>query len=78
VATVTDGDAQAPQSDLTATVNWGDGTPMTVATLVAQSGSYSVQGSHVWWHRGRFTVTVVINDVGGASTSTTDHVSVPS
>jgi hypothetical protein len=76
VATVADGDAQAPQSDLTATVNWGDGTPLTVATLVQQSGGYSVHASHVWWHRGRFIVTVVINDIGGASTSTTDHVSV--
>jgi hypothetical protein len=73
---VADGDAQAPQSDLTSTVNWGDGTALTVATLVPGSGGYSIQASHVWAHRGTFTVTVVIRDVGGANTSTTDSVSV--
>jgi hypothetical protein len=76
VAGVADGDAQAPPSDLTATVKWGDSTPPTTATLVPQSSGYSVQASHTWVRLGKFTVTVVIRDVGGATSSTTDPVTV--
>jgi hypothetical protein len=67
VATVTGG-APATAGGYTATVNWGDGTATTTATVDAASGAIS--GSHTYATSGTYTVTVAADDgVGSAATS---------
>lgn len=72
VATFSDADPNGTVTDYTATINWGDGTssPGTIVALV--SGEFSVGGVHIYAEEGLgFVVSVVITDVGGATTTAT-------
>ncbi len=53
----------------TATVNWGDGSPLATATVSETNGNGTATGSHVYPDNGVFTVTVTVRDNGGASRS---------
>jgi hypothetical protein len=56
VATFTDGNPTAAASDLTAAIDWGDGTS-TAGTVVAQSGGgFAVEGSHSYADDGKYTL----------------------
>ena len=67
VATFHDANAAAPPSDFTATIDWGDGTT-TPGTITSNGGgNFTVSGTHTYATVGPFTVTVVVNDVGGSS-----------
>ena len=65
-----------PITDFTATINWGDGSPVDTATS-ANGGivntstpcTFSVQGSHVFQTTGDYTVSITVTDDGGASVS---------
>lgn len=46
----------------TATVDWGDGTPVQPATVVPGPGGGAVTGLHTYAEAGRFTVTVCVTD----------------
>jgi hypothetical protein len=70
VATATDSDATVTASNLTATINWGDGTAQT-AGAITQTGpnAFAINGSHVFPEEsgsvvppGAFTVTVTVQD----------------
>lgn len=67
VATFTDADPGGIASDYTATIHWGDGTTST-GTI---SGHFTVTGSHTYASTGTRTISVTINDVGGASVTAT-------
>ncbi len=77
LATFTDADtAETTASHFTATVNWGDGTPVVSSTggsvAIVTSGSsspqpFKVTGTHGYQHEGQFPLTVMINDVNGAT-----------
>jgi hypothetical protein len=77
VAGFTDGNPLAPLSDFTATVDWGDGSPIVNCPGASCSiagpvgGPFTVTGTHTYHSAGSFTITVVINDQGG-STVTVD------
>src|SRR5438270_3996375 len=50
-------------STLSATIDWGDGTGATPASIAsAGAGTYNVKGGHNYADEGSFTVTVVVND----------------
>ncbi len=70
-ATFTDANLNAPASDFSGTIDWGDGnaaTPFTAADVTANgNGSYSVSASYQYAEEGSYTISVTINDVGGAS-----------
>ena len=72
----TDGSFNAPSSDFSALVDWGDGTPQTPATLSGGPGTFGLSGSHVWTTGGNFNITVNISDIGGSQTSFTDTATV--
>jgi hypothetical protein len=58
-------------SDFSATINWGDGTPVTAGTVTGPDGGpYTVSGSHTYATTGVFTITTTIHDVGGSSATT--------
>ena len=59
----------APIGDFTATINWGDGSPVPdVGTVVADGqGNFRVLGTHTYATNGSFNITVTIVDAGGSS-----------
>ncbi len=70
--------------DFMATIDWGDGTPLTAGRVVADAtaGSYTVTGKHTYADSavnggtGTFTIQVFVIDVDGAKTTITNTASV--
>jgi hypothetical protein len=76
IATFTDANPNAPVSDFTATINWGDGST-TSGTVVAQNGGdFAVDGTHTYADEGQFNIGVTINDIGGSTASATSTATV--
>jgi hypothetical protein len=72
VATFHDLNLTAPSTDFTAVVQWGDGgtTTVTSADLVALgNGTFAVLASYTYANAGTYTLSVVVDDDGGASIS---------
>jgi FG-GAP-like repeat/IPT/TIG domain len=67
LATFTDANLQAPISDFTATVTWGDGSTSTGTIAADPQGGFDVTGSHTYLTAGAYHFTVQIQDVGGAA-----------
>ncbi len=64
VATFTDLNPNATNSDFSATIDWGDG--VTSTGTVSENGSvFDVWGSHVYVQPGQFPAVVSVQDVGG-------------
>ena len=77
VASFTDANPNAPLSDFTATINWGDGTAATAGTIVALAGGgFAVDGTHTYAEEGTDPISVTVNDVGGSTASTTSTAAV--
>ena len=70
VATFKDTDPGGVVGDYTATILWGDGGS-SVGTIKSASGSFSVSGSHNYLKKLKFTVQVLVTDVGGATSTIT-------
>jgi hypothetical protein len=81
VATFTHASPAGAASDYTASINWGDGTSSAAGTVSATAGGgFEVKGSHTYAAAGRHTITVTIDDLGGAkatATSSADIVGPP-
>lgn len=72
VATFMDANAGAPASDFTAMIDWGDGTTTSGSVTAAGGGAFNVTGTHTFGEEGSTShLNVVINDVGGSSTTAT-------
>ena len=68
VAQFTDLVAPGPQSNYTATINWGDGHVTPIATLTpASGGGFIVSGSNTYAEEGTYTITVTVQDSDGDS-----------
>jgi hypothetical protein len=66
VANFTDSDPNANTRDFTATIDWGDGH-RSAGTIVANgSGGFNVQGTNTFATTGRFTASVLVQDLGGS------------
>jgi hypothetical protein len=68
VATFTDDNPNAPPSDFTVLVDWGDGVT-TDGTVTGANGSFTVSGSHTYADGGSFPINVTVSDEGGQTTS---------
>jgi len=73
VAAFTDADLLGTTSDYAASIFWGDGKSSN-GTIVAAGSGWKVVGSHAYLKRGKYTVTITIRDVGGATASATTHI----
>jgi hypothetical protein len=55
-------------SQFTTTISWGDGSPASNGTVVAEGdGEFSVSGQHIYAETGLFPVTVSVFDEGGST-----------
>ena len=73
VATFLDADPLGTVTDFLATVDWGDGTPVTAGTIVQDAaGTFHVQGSHTYADPSAPTFAIVVNiiDNGNGRTVT--------
>ncbi len=69
VATFSDSNAANSASDLSATINWGDGTSST-GVVTDVNGAISVAGSHTYSAAGNDGIAVTLNDTHGTATAT--------
>jgi len=75
VATFTDANPYGTVGDFTATIDWGDGSPVDAGTVIGSpGGTFAVTGSHVYATLGPKTITVSIVDDGGASAAAVSSV----
>ena len=60
-------DLNAPATDFSGTINWGDGntTAFDSSAVSGGNGSFTVSGSHVYAEEGDYTATVTIDDTSG-------------
>ncbi|HVX15776.1 MAG TPA: NF038129 family PEP-CTERM protein [Pirellulales bacterium] len=78
LATFMDPDPNAQANLYTATIDWGDPDPNTGAadttsgTIISNGGgTFTVRGTHFYMAAGIYTITITINDEGGASAKVT-------
>jgi hypothetical protein len=64
VASFSDSYFQGASGDFTATIDWGDGSPLdaTTGTVSGSGGSFSVGGTHTYATGGNYTVTTTLTD----------------
>jgi len=75
VATFTDANTGSTTADFTGTtINWGDGSPTSSATITGSAGNYTVNGTHTYTGTGYYTVAVHIVDDGGQTADATTTV----
>jgi hypothetical protein len=67
VASFTDADPNAVAGNYTATITWGDGHVSAGAVTANPAGGFNVTGTNTYAAAGRHAVSVVVQDVGGAS-----------
>ncbi len=79
IGTFTDKNPYATYTEFTATIDWGDSlNTMSTGIVVADGTHFDVLGSFGGYLAGKYTPTIIINDLGGYSvndTSTTINVS---
>jgi hypothetical protein len=72
VATFTDGNAGAPNTDFTAIIQWGDGSTTTLSgtagSIVALGGgNFALVAGHIFAEDGGYPLSAQVLEVGGAS-----------
>ncbi|WP_406699414.1 Ig-like domain-containing protein [Singulisphaera sp. Ch08] len=69
VASFTDAGGAESVDHYSATINWGDGTPLVGGIIVSDGTTFRVLGTHKYLEVGLFTIGVTINEHGGAGTT---------
>ncbi len=69
VATLTDANLNSDISDLSATINWGDGHSSAGVITSAGMNTYTVSGTNTYAEEGSYSISVSITDIGGSKTS---------
>jgi len=67
VATFDDPVATDAAGSYNASINWGDGSPVSTGAVTQNSSSYSVAGAHTYAEEGTYWLTVTIVDSDGSS-----------
>ncbi len=60
---------------LSATINWGDGSPTTSGTITGTS-SFTVSGTHTYAEEGNYTISIFVSDDNGHTANTTSPATV--
>jgi hypothetical protein len=61
--------ASSNPSNLSATINFGDGNSSAATLVPINSGSYSIQGSNTYAEPGRYAGSIIADDANGSSAS---------
>jgi large repetitive protein len=68
VGSFSDANTAAPLGDFTAVIDWGDGSPTSLGTIVSAGGGvFDVDGTHAYATPGVFDTTINVKDVGGST-----------
>ena len=59
-----------PLADLSATINWGDGSAPSVGTVTISGQTYTVSGSHTYATGGVYLATITLTDTTGTTVIT--------
>jgi hypothetical protein len=80
VAVLNDSDPEGSASELTATIDWGDGTSSTGTIVIDPTGfeQFDVTGSHTYSAPGSYPIVVTASNDGGTPTVATSTASVGS
>ena len=71
IGTLADADPGGQVNDYTVSVNWGDGSPTTSATLTPNGGgTFTISGSHLYAEDGVYNITYLATDTDQHLTST--------
>ena len=73
---MTDADPTSSSSDFTGTVNWGDGASSPITFRGYNLTGFFSYDTHYYSQSGRYTYTVKIDDVGGATTTTSGSIKI--
>ncbi len=69
LATFTNGVANSPSNNFTASINWGDNSTNSGVIFTNASGRKEVRGTHTYTNSGIYPIYVTIRSVGGAETN---------
>jgi hypothetical protein len=61
-----DYNSEAPTSDFTAVIYWGDSST-SVGVVTGGNGNYAVSGSHVYADEGSYPILITVGDSGGSN-----------
>jgi hypothetical protein len=64
VGSFTDADTHGFLGEYTATIDWGDNSPVTTGTISINGAGFDVTGSHTYAEEGQYPVKVSIFDIG--------------
>ena len=71
IGSFTDANTAAAASDFTATIDWGDGSPTSVGSVVAgtAAGSFNVEATHTYAKPNATVIqpTIVVHEIGGST-----------
>jgi streptogramin lyase len=66
IALVTDANASETPANLSAVIDWGDGSPTSMGTVSGASGSFTVASTHTFDRSGSLTARLTVSSTGGA------------
>jgi hypothetical protein len=73
VASFNDENGNPDQTDLSATINWGDGTVAPGTLQPNATGGFDVWGSHTYAEEGDYLIGVTLDDLGGSTAFVESH-----
>jgi ELWxxDGT repeat protein len=76
VAIFSDPGGPEPVGHYSATINWGDGSPLTTGTITPAGALFLVGGTHAYAKNGSYTVRVTVRNNGAAAVTLTSTATV--
>ena len=72
VGSFTDSNTSATVGDFKAVIDWGDGSPTSLGTIVSTGGGgFNVEGTHIYAKPGAYATQIDVTDVGGSAVTIT-------
>lgn len=68
IGSFTDASPNAPTSDFTVNIDWGDGSNSTGTVTALGNGQFNVSGAKLYREQGNYALKISVKDVGGQST----------
>lgn len=69
VGTITDANPFGLLSDMTATIDWGNGNITNAKIKAVGNGDFAISGANTYPSPGSYPVAIIVNDLGGSTTT---------